>query len=232
MKCVLTLALAAFAPVAVWQIVAVNSQAAMSSDADPSPYAESVQQSLAIGRVDLVPMAFTENQGQWDERVRFRANTGGATLWFTTDGVYHQFTRRVPKDAPSADRPVHMPLERFDRGPDNIEQLVIKASFVGVNSNVEVVGEGLMEYSCNYFIDNDPSKWYTDVPNYASVLFKDVYPNIDLRYYGIGNGRAACEFIAAPGADMEQIKVEYEGTNELSVDASGRLAALTGWGGA
>jgi len=42
-----------------------------------------------------MPLAFTENQGQWDEQVLFRANAGGATMWFTKSGAYYQFTRRV-----------------------------------------------------------------------------------------------------------------------------------------
>jgi hypothetical protein len=45
-----------------------------------------------------MPLAFTENQGQWDEQVLFRTNAGGATMWFTKDGAYYQFTRRIPND--------------------------------------------------------------------------------------------------------------------------------------
>jgi len=45
-----------------------------------------------------MPLAFTENRGQWDERVKFRANAGGATMWFTETGAYYQFTRRIPSD--------------------------------------------------------------------------------------------------------------------------------------
>lgn len=44
-----------------------------------------------------MPLAFTENQGQWDARVLYRANAGGATMWFTKDGAYYQFTHRVPR---------------------------------------------------------------------------------------------------------------------------------------
>ncbi|MFH1373197.1 MAG: SBBP repeat-containing protein [bacterium] len=43
-----------------------------------------------------MPLAFTENQGQWDEKVLFRANAGGATMWFSRDGAYYQFTRHIP----------------------------------------------------------------------------------------------------------------------------------------
>ncbi len=37
-------------------------------------------------------LAFTKNMGQWDERVLFRANAGGATMWFTKEGVAYKFT--------------------------------------------------------------------------------------------------------------------------------------------
>jgi hypothetical protein len=83
-----------------------------------------------------------------------------------------------------------MPHDRFDHETDSIEQLVIKASFVGANPNPEIVGENMMEYKCNYFIGNDPSKWRADVPNYSSVRFKEIYPGIDLRYFGAGSGKA------------------------------------------
>ena len=54
-------------------------------------------ESVSITRYLIsMPLAFTENQGQWDEQVLFRANAGGATMWFTKDGAVYQFTRRIP----------------------------------------------------------------------------------------------------------------------------------------
>jgi hypothetical protein len=113
---------------------------------------------------------------------------------------------------------------------DSIEQLVLTAKFLGANANPEVVDEGQMEYKCNYFIGNEPTKWRTDVPNYQAITLKSIYPGIDLRYAGDGNGQAAYEFVAAPGADIAQIKVEYDGADETSIDADGRLILRTKWG--
>jgi hypothetical protein len=48
------------------------------------------------------PIAFTQNNGQWDEQVLFRADAGGATVWFCKDRVVYQFTRRVDTDADAA----------------------------------------------------------------------------------------------------------------------------------
>ena len=51
--------------------------------------------SAVAKRLDAMPLAFTKNMGQWDERVLFRANAGGATMWFTKEGVTYQFTRHI-----------------------------------------------------------------------------------------------------------------------------------------
>jgi hypothetical protein len=53
--------------------------------------------STTIQKMNQMPLAFTKNMGQWDERVLFRANAGGATMWFTKEGVTYQFTRSVPR---------------------------------------------------------------------------------------------------------------------------------------
>ncbi|MCK4373030.1 MAG: hypothetical protein KAW61_07775, partial [candidate division Zixibacteria bacterium] len=81
-------------------------------------------QSIEVTRnLTSMPLAFTENQGQWDEQVLFRANAGGATMWFTSDGAVYQFTRHIPvgqsaaadrgPDARQEDRPPDL-QERFD----------------------------------------------------------------------------------------------------------------------
>jgi hypothetical protein len=208
--------------------------------------------SPTIQKMNQMPLSFTKNTGQWDERVLFRANAGGATMWFTKEGVTYQFTRRIDSGnlddrrgtlhVPAGTRsvPLQENLDSRLRGndigsgkdmeKDSVEQLVLTAKFIGANPNPEVVGEGQMEYKCNYFIGNEPSKWRTDVPNYEAITLKDIYPGIDLKYSGDGSGQAAYEFIVAPSADVNQIKVAYEGAEETSIDADGRMIVQTKWG--
>jgi hypothetical protein len=144
-------------------------------------------------------------------------------MWFTKEGVTYQFTRRIEKNAANPVAGLDSPILRKDMDKDSVEQLVITAKFVGANPNPEVIAEGQMEYKCNYFLGNDPTKWHIDVPNYEAITLKEIYPGIDLRYSGDGNGQAAYEFIAAPAADLSQIKVEYEGAEETSIDTDGRM---------
>ena len=51
--------------------------------------------SPTVQKLNQMPVAFTKNMGQWDDRVLFRADAGGATMWFTKEGVTYQFTRNV-----------------------------------------------------------------------------------------------------------------------------------------
>jgi hypothetical protein len=200
---------------------------------------------MVVQKMSQMPLAFTKNMGQWDERVLFRANAGGATMWFTKEGVTYQFTRRIETgdDASSGhSRAGGNPVVGLDaanldprlRGDDmkgdSVEQLVLTAKFIDANPNPEVIAEGQMEYKCNYFLGNEPSKWHTDVPNYEAITLKDIYPGIDLKFSGDSNGQAAYEFIAAPDADIAQIKVEYEGAEETSIDAYSRLILKSKWG--
>ncbi len=175
------------------------------------------------------PLTFTENRGQWDERVQFRANAGGATMWFTLDGAVYQFARSVPKDDIDLDNSIDKIHSRRDRAPDSIESIAIKASFVGANTNSHMVGVEMMEYKCNYFIGNNPDEWHTDVPNYKAIIYQDVYAGIDLKYYGNGK-EMEYDFVVSPGADPAQIAVQYEGAKSLSVNADGELVVETEWG--
>ncbi len=121
------------------------------------------------------------------------------------------------------------PVDRIVNAPDSIETLIIKASFIGTTLNPALSGQGLMEYKCNYFIGNDPAKWCTDVPNYESIVYKNVYAGIDLKYYGNGK-QMEYDFIVSPGADPSQIAINYEGAISISVNSEGELVVETDWG--
>ena len=187
-------------------------------------------QSITVTKnLTSMPLAFTENQGQWDDEVLYRANAGGATMWFTKDGAVYQFTRNIPKDDAGIDDPMDPMSHLRDHQPDSIESIAIKASFVGSNPNSRMVGHEKMEYKCNYFIGNDPNEWHTDVPNYKTIIYEEIYDGIDLKYYGNGT-HMEYDFIVSPGADFSQIKIQYEGAESILVNANGELIVETIWG--
>lgn len=187
---------------------------------------------LTVQQMESMPLAFTQNNGQWDSEVAFRANAGGATMWFTQSGAVYQFSRTIKSedDFSIVDKRYGMDQsDIMDRKPDSIESISIKASFVNANLGAVIKGTSAMEYKCNYFIGNDPNEWHTDVPNYSAVIYEEIYTGIDLKYYGNGK-QMEYDFIVKPGADFSQIKIEYEGAESVSINSNGELVVTTKWG--
>ncbi len=117
-----------------------------------------------------------------------------------------------------------------ERGPgiETHEAHVLRMRLVGNNPNARLIGLGELPGRSNYFIGNDPAKWRTNVPNFLEVKCKDIYPGIDLIYYG-NHRRLEYDVVLAPGADPAQIKLSFAGMDEMHVDpASGDLMLRVG----
>jgi Big-like domain-containing protein/beta-propeller repeat-containing protein len=74
----------------------------------------------------------------------------------------------------------------------------------------------------NFLIGNDPSKWHTGIATYGKVRYAEVYPGIDLVYYGI-QGKLEYDFAVAPGADPRKIGLRFDGAEQVRVDPKGNL---------
>ena len=93
-------------------------------------------------------------------------------------------------------------------------------TFVGANPSARVVGDGPLQSRSNYF-KGDPSQWLTNVPNYSAVVVHDIYPGIDVRYYGNNSGLLEYDLVVKPGADPSQIRLDYQGVTGVSIDPRG-----------
>ena len=140
---------------------------------------------------------FVANQGQWPENILFRGSTAGLVLWFEADKVTY--------------------ISERDSG-----QSPITAAFVNCGPDVAVRGSDTLDANNNFFIGNNPDKWRTDIPGFGEVVYENIYPGIDLKFYGSQN-RIEYDFMAAPGADYSQIEIAYEGAEAVYIDQSGRL---------
>ncbi|MGD1100881.1 MAG: choice-of-anchor D domain-containing protein, partial [Terriglobia bacterium] len=113
-------------------------------------------------------------------------------------------------------------------GPESQPSQVMRMRLEGGNAKGRVVGLDELPGRSNYFIGNDPKKWRTNVPSYAQVKYKDIYPGVDLLYYG-NQRQLEYDFVVAPGADPNQIKLSFAGADGMRVDAaSGDLVLKLG----
>jgi hypothetical protein len=89
---------------------------------------------------------------------------------------------------------------------------------LGAKPAPQVIGVEKLPGKSNYFIGNNPKKWRTNVPTYARVKYANVYPGVDLVYYG-NQGQLEYDFVVQPGADPSRIALDIEAS---LVSAPGR----------
>jgi hypothetical protein len=85
-----------------------------------------------------------------------------------------------------------------------------------------VVGVEELAGVSNYLIGSDPDAWRTGVPHYGRVRYQDVYPGIDLEFYG-NRGQLEYDFVVAPGSDPSRIRLAFSGAEEVTIAANGDL---------
>jgi photosystem II stability/assembly factor-like uncharacterized protein len=76
----------------------------------------------------------------------------------------------------------------------------------GSRPNASAQPEQKLPGYTNYLLDRDPHKWRTHVPNFARVRYHNVYPGIDVVYYG-NPRQLEFDFILSPGADPRRIQI-------------------------
>jgi hypothetical protein len=148
-----------------------------------------------------LPLSFEANRGQTDPSVRFLSRGDGYSLFLTDSEAV---------------------LSLRNTKPDNGETDVVRMQFVGLHRNLRVTGLGQLPGKANYFIGNDPAKWHRDVPTYSQVSYKNVYPGVDLVYYG-NLRRLEYDFVIAPGADPKQVRLHFAGVRKVKLDTDGGL---------
>ena len=74
----------------------------------------------------------------------------------------------------------------------------------------------------NRYTSGDPHQWRTGLPTFGKVAYKDVYPGIDVVYYG-NQKQLEFDFVVQPGTDPRAIRMKIGGARKLAIDGSGAL---------
>ena len=143
--------------------------------------------------------SFEPNLGQSDARVKFLARTRGLTVFLTaTDTVL------------------------------STGRTAVRVRLVGANSAARIQGLDELPGRSHSFIGRDPRRWRTNVPTYARVAYRDIYPGIDLVYYGTQERQLEYDFVVGPGADPRAIRLMFDGVDRLELNGTGDLVLHVG----
>jgi hypothetical protein len=106
---------------------------------------------------------------------------------------------------------------------------VLRMRLANANKAIKVAGIDPLPGRVDYFLGNDPANWHTNIPSFRRVKYADVYPGVDLVFYG-NQRRLEYDFIVAPGADPREIALNLEGARKLRVNARGDLLVTVAGG--
>jgi hypothetical protein len=164
-----------------------------------------------------LPLSFEANQGQTAAQVNFLARGPGYALFLTAGEAVLSLQK------PAAANPGPGAAAPAPQGD------VLRMQLVGASATPRLVGLDQLPGTTNYFIGNNPSRWHTNIPNYARVAYQGLYPGVDLVYYG-DQRQLEYDFDVAPGADPAAIRFAVQGAKSLSLDAQGNLVLSTAIG--
>jgi hypothetical protein len=176
-----------------------------------------------------MPISFEVNAGQTDAQVRYLAHGSGYALFLTSTGAVlnlENVAAAGPTRKPSDLKP---DTASASMAPASVTGVALATNLVGANPEAAVAGLDQLPGTSNYFIGNDPSQWHTNIANYAQVRYQDVYPGVNLVYYG-NQQQLEYDFVVAPGADPGSIRFSIQGADRLRLDANGNLVLSTALG--
>ncbi|HUA57713.1 MAG TPA: SBBP repeat-containing protein [Verrucomicrobiae bacterium] len=151
-------------------------------------------------------LSFEPNQGQAAAAVQFLSRGSGYELFLAPGKVVLNLERQ---------------RRAIGREPGPALADSLRMSLVGANPKAGATGLARQTGVVNYFIGNDPKQWRVDIPTYGKVDYAQVYPGIDLVFYG-NQRQLEYDFVVAPGADPSRIAWRIDGAS-TGMDAQGNL---------
>jgi hypothetical protein len=142
-----------------------------------------------------LPLFFVPNRGQVAAEVTYVLHSPHLRAYFTPSATYLQ---------------------------SNAGRLAVR--FAGANPAPRIEAFEPLPGRVNYLTGNRPEDWQTDLPVYAAVAYRELYPGIDL-VYNVSGGTLKSEFLVRPGADPDSIRWRYDGGLSVGIDSLGALVA-------
>lgn len=180
-------------------------------------------------------MMFTQNKGQIVDMAQhlrpdilFKGDGGGADIYLRKTGVsyvlsnmtevMHEIEERV-EDMIKAGEITH---EQEQEKKSELERKAflkihrVDVDFVCGSTDTEIITGDKVEGYNNYYYGHCP-QGITQVNSYNEVIQKNIYPGIDVKYYGGKVNGLKYDIIVNPGADPSQISLKYSGAKSVGL---------------
>lgn len=176
-----------------------------------------------------IPLTFVENRGQsaaaiayevlGRDAISFRA--GGVTFQVPGEGSRGE-RRSVPGPRRNGVRHGGLSADRLRREPPALDEVTL--DFIAANPESRPEGQDVAPGVVSYF-RGAPEEWKTAIPTYRRVVYRELWPGIDLEF--AGERRLKYTATVRPGAKPEIIRIAVRGARALELSDGGDLVIRT-----
>lgn len=190
---------------------------------------------------------FIENRSQFDgkdklsgSKILFGIDQGAVQVYFTKKGLTYRFDRsekkyKRTKEEKRKDREKFKTMtaeefiehEKRQKATTLITDL-IHMQWSNANPAVEIIAQDLSGDYFSYTKSNGENINY--IKGYKKIVYKNLYPNIDVEYVFHPKGGIKYDLILHPGADPSVIKMIYSDAGKISLDQEGNIRIRTLFG--
>lgn len=184
---------------------------------------------------------FVENKGQiidqhsnTNKDVFYFLKGSGFNVQLKQNGISYEVVKKVSKPNTETVSSLNRPL-KSKKIQNELKFFVhrVDINFLGSNPNAEISEHEPLSCFLNYYTSKTSEEGTSNIKIYKKIIYKDIYPNIDIEFIvtdpSIG-GKFKYNFIVNPGGNINNIKLQIEGANSLSLSTKGHIIMKTAYG--
>lgn len=149
-------------------------------------------------------------------------NPGNLPLWFEAGPVQANGASAFITHGRDAQFSITQTGAEFTLQRADGHQATARMTFLGADGNSSLAGDNALSGKINYLLGSDPAQWRTGIPTFAKVRLDQIYPGVNVVYYG-NQQTLEYDFNLAAGVKPETIAIRFDGAEKISVNPSGEL---------
>ncbi|MEI6124827.1 MAG: PKD domain-containing protein [Bacteroidota bacterium] len=188
---------------------------------------------------------FIENKGQFhihqsEEPVLFAFDGGSTCIYFTKKGISYSFLKRWAKEKDEAEREREREekftsIEQWKEKEAEEKRMEFESDAIGMvwenaNPDVEIISYDQTSDYHSYCVKGKDGKLtnINYIKAFKKIVYKNIYPNIDIEYVFHPTDGLKYSLILHPGADISKIKMNYSGTVNINTNGDVHIATKFG----
>lgn len=166
---------------------------------------------------------FIENKGQWENPFLYKANLGGGSLFIEKNAFTYNFYNANEYQF----HHLNVGMNKTSRNSEKqLRFHAFKVNFLNINSSVKISSTIPYPEYYNYFLGSDKNRWKSKVKAYQKINYNELYPNINLEIYSVGNA-LKYDVIVNSGGKVNNVQLSYKGVDKIELDENGNLLIIT-----